>query len=147
MDANGPPNFYRLLIGDGKTDTRTSRKKKRSVNPDKICPPESYEQKLLATWLTKKGILFYHCPNGGLRDKVTAMSLKAIGLSPGVPDICVPIARKGKHGLYIELKRKIGGTVSIAQRYWLDQLAKEGYMAIVAKGFDEAKNIVEDYLK
>ncbi len=43
-------------------------------------------------------------PNGGKRDKATAAVLKRQGVKAGVPDIMLPAARAGYHGLYIELK-------------------------------------------
>lgn len=46
----------------------------------------------------------YHVPNGGKRDKATAAVLKRQGVKAGVPDIMLPAARAGYHGLYIELK-------------------------------------------
>ena len=46
----------------------------------------------------------HHIPNGGKRDKRTAVALKRQGVKAGVPDICLPVARNGYHGLYIELK-------------------------------------------
>lgn len=72
---------------------------------------ESIEQTYLFNW--SKGMehfypeLFFmhHIPNGGKRDKVTAKKrLKAEGVKPGVPDVFLPVARKGFHGLYIEMK-------------------------------------------
>lgn len=38
------------------------------------------------------------------RDKATAVALKRQGVKAGVPDICLPVARNGYHGLHIELK-------------------------------------------
>ena len=48
--------------------------------------------------------LLYHVPNGGKRDKATAAVLKRQGVKAGVPDLVLPVARCGYHGLYIELK-------------------------------------------
>ena len=47
--------------------------------------------------------LLFAIPNGGKRDKVTAIQLQAEGVRPGVPDgvACRP---PGWHGLFIELK-------------------------------------------
>lgn len=38
----------------------------------------------------------HHIPNGGKRDKRTAVALKRQGVKAGVPDICLPVARNGK---------------------------------------------------
>lgn len=39
----------------------------------------------------------HHIPNGGKRDKRTAVALKRQGVKAGVPDICLPVARNGYH--------------------------------------------------
>ena len=46
----------------------------------------------------------HHVPNGGKRDKATAIALKRQGVKAGVPDIHLPVAKGSYHGLYIELK-------------------------------------------
>jgi hypothetical protein len=112
----------------------------------KIVPTEDEEQITLATWLTKQGIRFYAIPNGGRRNLREAVKLKRTGLSPGVPDICIPIPSGCYHGLYIELKRQKGGKLSTEQINWLEFLRERGYYADVAFGFEEAKQIVLYYL-
>lgn len=69
-----------------------------------------------------------------------------MGVSPGVPDVCIPIPSGSYHGLYIELKRTKGGKVSDHQKDWLAFLTEKGYYAQVANGFEEARNIVLHYL-
>ena len=59
--------------------------------------------------------------------------------------MCLPVARNGYHGLYIELK--VGeNTPSDFQRAFLDALAREGYLALVAYGAQEAYGHLIDYL-
>jgi hypothetical protein len=65
---------------------------------------------------------------------------------PSVPDICLPVARTGKHGLYIELKRKSGGRVSDNQAWWIESLAAEGYAVAVCYGLDEAISEITKYI-
>lgn len=112
-------------------------------------PKEDYEQICLATYLAKNNILFYHVPNGGARYMSEAVKFKRMGVKKGVPDIVIPIARKGHHGLYIELKRVNGrpSDLSDEQKEWLTRLEQEGYCAMVAFGFDQARLIVDNYLK
>jgi hypothetical protein len=107
---------------------------------------EVCEQIRVATWLAKKRIVFYHIPNGGYRRFEEAVKLKNMGVAAGVPDICIPIARKGYHGLYIELKRESGGKLSEAQRYWGEVLMAEGYAWHEAKGARECIGIICHYL-
>ena len=90
--------------------------------------------------------LMYHVPNGGSRDVREARRMKGQGVKAGVPDICLPAARGGYHGLYIELKRPRGGRVSEAQGEWIEALRREGYRAEVCAGFDQARAVIEEYL-
>lgn len=91
--------------------------------------------------------LMHHIPNGGKRSKSEAARFKAQGVKAGVPDICLPCARGGYHGLYIELKRTKGGKLSAAQKEWIDALRGQDYKAVVCYGFDEAKGIITEYLE
>lgn len=72
--------------------------------------------------------------------------MKALGLEPGFPDLQLPVARHGYHGLFIEMKRK-GGRVSKEQDEFLKALKKGGYLAGVCFGADNAIDILEWYLK
>lgn len=70
--------------------------------------------------------LLHAIPNGGHRTPRTAGRQKAEGVKPGVPDLDLPAARGGYHGLRIELKRP-GGTTSPEQAHWMAALAREGH--------------------
>jgi VRR-NUC domain len=111
-----------------------------------LIPSEDKEQIALATWLTKQGIIFYAVPNGGRRNLREAVKLKRMGVSPGVPDICIPIPSGDYHGCYLELKRQKGGRLSPEQAGWLQYLRNQNYYADMAEGFEEAKKIVLYYL-
>lgn len=76
-----------------------------------------------------------------------AVKAKRCGMRKGYPDISLNVARKGYHGLFIELKKKKGGTVSREQQEWLDRLSMQGYFAIVCRGYDSAVKAIEDYIK
>ena len=91
-------------------------------------------------------IPIYHIANEGKRSTVTGARLKAIGLRPGFPDLCVPMARGKYHSLYIEMKAK-GGKLSQDQKTWLSILKQEGHATAVCYGFDEAIKIIEQYIK
>ncbi len=90
--------------------------------------------------------MLYHIPNEGKRSRKTGARMRAEGLKKGVPDLCLPVARKGKHGLYIELKRSKGGKLSEAQSEWLDRLMAEGYAVAVCYGWENAAEVIERYL-
>ena len=89
----------------------------------------------------------HHIPNGGKRGKAEAGRFRAEGVKAGVPDICLPVARGGHHGLYIELKRTGRSETSDAQKEWLDALAGQGYKAVVCKGWEMAAEAVLAYLE
>jgi len=117
-----------------------------------MIPTESEEQKALFQWAKlSEGRypelkLMHHIPNGGHRNKVVAVKLAAEGVKRGVPDICLPVARNEYHGLYIELKRTKGGSVSAEQKAWIATLKEQGYLAVVCRGCREAISAIEDYL-
>ena len=114
---------------------------------------ESQEQQLLFEWAALSAgrwpelALMYHIPNGGSRSKSEAGRFRAEGVKSGVPDICLPVARGGYHGLYIELKRVKGGRVSTAQQGWISALRDQGYYACVCKGWDDAAHVIKAYLE
>lgn len=89
--------------------------------------------------------LLYHIPNGGSRHPAEAANLKRQGVKAGVPDICLPVARGGFHGLYIELKAGKNKPTE-AQVEWIEALAKERYAAVVCYGAEEAQEAVGEYL-
>ncbi len=89
--------------------------------------------------------LMFAIPNGGHRSKAVAAKLKAEGVKPGVPDICLPVARGGYHGLFIELKAG-KNKASAAQTDWITGLNFQGYCAVCLTGWDAARNWIELYL-
>lgn len=64
----------------------------------------------------------------------------------GIPDLVLPVARKGYHGLFIELKREKGGKVTPEQSEYIEELNNQGYFACVACGLDEAVGVIRWYL-
>ena len=89
--------------------------------------------------------LIFHVPNGGFRNEIEAANLKRQGVKAGVPDLFLPVAKHGFHGLFIEMKTK-NGKVTENQVKWLRDLSAQGYLAVICRGADEAKKIIEDYL-
>lgn len=87
----------------------------------------------------------FHVPNGGARARKTAGALKAEGVKPGVPDYLLPVGRGGYVGLALELKTA-KGRVSPEQCEWLAHLAAQGWQAVVARGWEQAWDVVRDYM-
>jgi len=89
--------------------------------------------------------LLYAVPNGGDRNLRVARKLKAEGVLAGVADLCLPAARRGYHGLYLEMKSEEGVTTK-EQKEFLRGVLGEGYCAVIAQGVDEARFALEWYL-
>ena len=113
---------------------------------------EHQEQRTLFTWSAlnrqkypQLGNMFA-IPNGGYRHKSTAANMKAEGLKAGVCDVFLAWPNKGFHGLFIEMKRLVGGRLSDEQKAWAERLLAAGYQVKVCKGFEEAKQSIEEYL-
>lgn len=113
---------------------------------------EHHEQRTLFTWEALNRYKYpqlanmFAIPNGGWRHKATAAKLKAEGVKPGVCDVFLAWPAKGFHGLFIEMKRLVGGRLSDEQKAWSERLLAAGYQVRVCKGFEEAKQAIEEYL-
>lgn len=113
--------------------------------------PEHAEQVALMAWATYSTqrypvLRWLHAiPNAGKRTPRMAAWFKAEGLKSGVPDLFLPCARNGFHGLYIELK--VGANKpSDNQRDFLDFAAEQGYLAVVCYSWEEARETIVEYL-
>ena len=117
------------------------------------CASEADEQQMLMEWARLAACkwpelrLMHHIPNEGKRSVASGAQLKRMGLRKGVPDICLPVARGGYHGLYIELKRRTGGSLRADQREWIEALRQQGYYADVCRGWDEAARTISEYMR
>jgi hypothetical protein len=115
-------------------------------------PTEHQEQVGLMKWAWYRSSTFpeldllFAVANGGKRDAATGARLKAEGVKPGVPDLMLPVPRGNYSGLFIELKKRVGGKVSPHQQAWIDRLRQQGYAAVVCNGASEAIKTLEEYL-
>lgn len=91
--------------------------------------------------------LMFHPANEGKRSASAAGKLKAEGLKRGVPDLWLPVARGGYHGLVIEMKRPKHEKPTADQEWWIKQLREQGYRATWCQGQDEAWKVIKDYLE
>jgi hypothetical protein len=121
---------------------------KRRAKPRELERPH---QVALIKWVRSiRGIypvlkLLYAVPNGGDRNLRVARKLKAEGVLVGVADLCLPAARRGYHGLYVEMKSE-EGVATKEQKEFLRGVSGEGYCAVIARGVDEAKDTLEWYI-
>lgn len=100
-----------------------------------LIPSEHAEQIAFVQWfrLQFPSVRIIAIPNGGARNRVVAMKLKAEGVSAGVPDLHVPAWH-----LWIEMKRKHGGRLSPVQVDWISYLTDCGDTVIVGRGAEDA---------
>lgn len=137
---------------DGRSSLYTREPLKAAKGGTRTEPYESEEQEALFQWAEAMSgkypclRLMYHVPNGGHRSAAVAGKLKAEGVKAGVPDICLPSARGGYHGLYIELKAGKNKATK-EQKEWLSALSEEGYKAVVCRGWVNAAEEIKNYLE
>lgn len=85
-------------------------------------------------------------PNAAKRNPPLAAYLVAEGLTAGVPDVIVPMPRRGYHAAFIE--NKIGNNkMSPAQIKFRDFLIGEGYFVKACYSVTEQTKTLEWYLK
>lgn len=104
---------------------------------------EHLEQARVVMWFrrTYPDTLIFAIPNGGLRSKSQAMSLKVEGVVPGVPDLFIPAWR-----VWVEMKRVKGGVLSKDQQNIIKYLQSVNYCVIVGHGAEDAINqLTEKY--
>lgn len=106
---------------------------------------EHDEQVAVIEYCDMKGLPRFAIPNGGLRRKSEAARMKAEGVSAGVPDLCIPVARGDYHSLYIEMKAP-GGKPTEEQVRWIWRLREEGMCAYVCEGAHNAIALVDMYM-
>jgi hypothetical protein len=121
----------------------------------KLIASEAKEQQALFEWSRMYIIkskneplaeYMFAIPNGGSRHIIEAVNLKRQGVKSGVPDIFISLPSKGYHGMFIELKRLNNFSISKQQQEWIDKLNRAGYCARMAKGWDRAREMIEEYL-
>lgn len=108
---------------------------------------EAVEQVQVVQWISEHlpDICYTASPAGIKTDYGTAKKLKRMGYVAGCPDLIFAEARKGYHGLFIEMKREKDYQTSEAQKDFLKKLNDRGYLAVVCPGYDEAVKVLKDY--
>ena len=118
--------------------------------PRKCTQHEAKEMQYLFDWVTMQEKrypeleLLYHIPNER-KDQFERMRLGRQGVRRGVPDLCLPVAKRGFHGLYIELKAGKNKATK-HQDEWLEALRRENYNAQVCIGWHSAADCIMWYL-
>jgi hypothetical protein len=84
-------------------------------------------------------------PNGGWRNEAVAAKLKAEGVTAGVFDLELLVARNDCNALFLEAKTKVG-RLSDKQKEWAEAVKNHGYKCVVFRSLDEFIHIIENYL-
>lgn len=87
----------------------------------------------------------YAVPNGGDRNIVVATKMKHEGLTPGVPDLHLAVARGGFHSLYVEMKTPTGRYTD-SQKKMIPRLEEQGNKVITCRSSQAAIDGIMDYL-
>lgn len=111
---------------------------------ENVIPTEFDECKNLAAYLRIRNLPFTHIPNetGSSPDaRRRAIRMKQQGTSPGFPDYLIVV--KGQL-VVIEMKRLKGSATSAEQVEWIARFNAIGIPARICKGFDGAKQFIEE---
>lgn len=124
----------------------------------KLVPKEDVEQSFLFQWCELNKAKYpelawvYAIPNfsghyGSEKSRIIAgKKLKRLGRKKGYPDTGLDVSRGQYHGLRIELKRLIGGTVEPEQIKWHTWLREQEYCVLVCRGWEAASRDLIWYL-
>ena len=95
---------------------------------------EHMEQAYLVQWFRRKypDVLIFAIPNGGERNKSSALKIKVEGGVRGVPDLFIPAWR-----LWVEMKTETG-KLSQDQKAMIPYLESIGHKVLVGYGFQDA---------
>ena len=109
---------------------------------------ESQEQIQLIQWCRTDPRLQYlfHIPNESVGGRGWLVRNRQMGVKSGVPDLFYPVPLGGYHGLFIEMKAN-KGRPSAVQKRWIKALNDLGYKAVVCVGWEEARDVLIEYLK
>lgn len=127
--------------------------------PRRRARPEQESGRLLVAWIDRYivvdavlgrirvGEYFAHTPNGGARSRIEAAIFYGQGVRPGWPDYTLYLPRGRWHGAVLELKAEDGDKPDEEQLEILARLERAGYRAIVAWGFEQARDALIRYVE
>lgn len=129
-------------------------------SPRKNKQTEASAQTALSTYVKLKyPDVIFTAESSGIKTSIgQAVKMKANRSEGKLPDFICLEARGGKYGLIMEIKKpefdlkkalnpdKVGDKHAKAQELVLKKLSKQGYEAVFAVGFNEAKKIIDDYM-
>jgi hypothetical protein len=90
-------------------------------------------------------LLYYQVKNDGKKHKVAGSLDKAMGVTAGIPDTHLAVARGKWHSLYVEFKTATG-RISPAQEEVFQLLEAEGHRVEVVRSEAEFQALINEYL-
>lgn len=90
--------------------------------------------------------LLFAIPNGGDRHPAVAGKLKAEGVRPGIPDLFLSVPRGTFHGLYVEMKTRVG-KLTAKQEHARAALLQQGYQVVTCLSTEDALGMIREYLE
>lgn len=90
--------------------------------------------------------VIFAVPNGGHRNAREAAIMKAEGVTPGVADVILLVARGGYNSLCIEFKTERGRQTNL-QKEWQEAVERQGNKYVICRSFMEFVKTVDEYLK
>jgi hypothetical protein len=137
---------WTALYGEGACEP-PPKKKSRSAPPIKPkARLEWQEQVDLVHRIRNKGWPVIKITNEGRKSYWLGLRHKAEGLLVGICDLMVPVAKGKWHGVFIEMKRTHGSTVTDEQKNCIKMLTANGYYAVVAYGADHGWQLLTEYM-
>lgn len=107
---------------------------------------EDAEQRALAEWLDRRGLVWEHVPMGGQRSRRAGRQMREFGAKKGSADNRIYNRVPGRpevRGIAIELKKVRGGRESKEQAEMREKLEACGWVAVVCHGAEEAIALVK----
>ena len=148
-DSRKAQNAWALAFGKNQPFPKDNEPLKPRKRPDYI--ESRYQQEVVLWWnrncsrwvLPKRAL--YAVPNAGKRGLVGGNRSQLEGLRAGVPDLQLDVARRGYHGLRIEMKQG-AGKLSEDQREHASFLLAQGYHVETHWTPESAIAAIEKYL-
>lgn len=119
-------------------------KSKANLSPLEDAECKAFVQYLEILQAQGHDIIFSHMANETFtKSWKTKNRNKAMGVRSGLPDYIIII-----NGLvvWLEMKRKTGGVISVTQKEWIERLESAAQVVHVARGLDEAIEVVKTYI-
>lgn len=117
-----------------------------------MIPTEHAEQASLFSWRDLAAgqypelVHLYSIPNANKRSIRAGVWMRNEGLTAGIPDVCLPVARVPYGALYIEMKRLDGPGPTPHQYQKMVDLQTAGNCALWCRGWLAARDVLLAYL-